>query len=237
VTNENAHNNLMQILAELGVAGLLAFLAVVALALRPSAGPRPLWRTAAVFGLAAFLITALAGHPLLTPMVAFSFWLVVGIAASGAGPLSPGGERWLRRATVTVVLLLVATLPLRANYERRGADLGGVSVGFTRWERDAEGNRYRFAGERSAIFVDANSRFVRIPLRSPDESPRRVRLHLDGRPAAGLIVQPGMWMEARLLLPPEQDGPKFRRVDILVDPPANHDGPNWILVGRPAESR
>jgi O-antigen ligase len=240
VTHENAHNNLMQILAELGIAGLTAFVLVLATALRRGAeGEPPLWRLAALSGLTAFLLTCLGGHPLLTPMVAFPFWLALGLAASGAAPLNALRRTYLRRLIVTAVVVLLVTLPVRAGYERREADLGGAGIGFSKWERDEEGNRFRAAGERSAFFVASSSRFVRIPLRSPDTRQRRVQLRLDGRQVSEVLVPPGMWFETRLVLPPDRDGPKFRRVDIIAKPddagdPLTPD--RAILVGRPSEA-
>lgn len=240
VTHENAHNNLMQILAELGALGLAAFLLVLALALRRSPDGRPPpWRLAALSGLAAFLLTCLGGHPLLTPMVAFPFWLVLGLAASGAAPLGAAPRTHLRRIVVVSALLLVATLPIRAGYERRDADLGGVTIGFSRWERDEEGNRFRGAAERSAFFADSSSRFVRVPLRSPDTRQRRVQLRLDGRQVSEVLVPPGLWFETRLLLPPDRGRPDFRRVDIIVQPDAAGTPlppDRAILVGRPIEA-
>ena len=68
---ENAHNNFLQILAELGLVGLVSFAVVlvgVAVVAVRSLAP---WSPAAgaAVGVAAFLITCLAGHPLLTPEV------------------------------------------------------------------------------------------------------------------------------------------------------------------------
>lgn len=236
VTRENAHNNLMQILAELGIAGLAAFCLVLVTALRRSReASRPPWRMAALFGLAAFLLTCLGGHPLLTPMVAFPFWLALGLAASVAAPLAAVHGTYLRRSVVTAMVLMVATLPARAGYERRDANLDGVTIGFSRWEQDEGGNRFRTAGDRSAFFAASSSRFVKVPLRSPDSRQRRVRLRLDGRDVSEVLVPPGRWYETRLVLPPDRDGPKFRRVDLIVQRDEGDPPDRAILVGRPIE--
>ena len=93
--SENAHNNFLQILAELGLVGF----AIDRLAARarghacegvparrsrrsPSLGNRG--------GLAAFVLTWLAGHPLLLDEPAFTFWVMLGAAAGVAGPRRAG---------------------------------------------------------------------------------------------------------------------------------------------------
>ena len=92
---ENAHNNFLQIGAELGLVGLAAFLWLIARALVPrvrsasvptAAGRRS---TAILLGIGGFFFTCLVGHPLLVPEVAFQFWILIGVAAG----LRPAGSR------------------------------------------------------------------------------------------------------------------------------------------------
>ena len=86
VSHENAHNNFLQILAELGVVGFGAFIWVLATAgaacvRRLSANPNQGLLWAGATGLLVFTITWLAGHPLLLDAPAFSFWLLLGAVA------------------------------------------------------------------------------------------------------------------------------------------------------------
>ena len=116
---ENAHNNFLQVLAELGVFGLGTFLWVLATPFvlaarhrtdRPPSGP------ALVGGLAAFAVTCLAGHPLLTAHVRWCFFLVVGLSA---GLLASGQSAELARngfaarAAATIALILLVSLSFR----------------------------------------------------------------------------------------------------------------------------
>jgi O-antigen ligase len=113
---ENAHNNFLQILAELGIAGLLAFSAALALALAGVRGDArvPLHSAGAVAAVCAFLLTCLAGHPLLTPEVSIAYWSVLGALAKA----HPGPSNGAARVVLLVsVAALLVTLPWRIQRE------------------------------------------------------------------------------------------------------------------------
>ncbi len=115
-TGENAHNNYLQIAAELGLPALAVFLWMMAALWRPAAGTAPVAfaaeRRAVSAGIAAFLVSAVAGHPLLIPQVAAAFFLAVGLAAGLAPPVAPASPR-SRALMWGAVVLLAASLPLR----------------------------------------------------------------------------------------------------------------------------
>ena len=86
--HENAHDNFLQILAELGLTGFGCFVWLLWWSLRPTVNDvRSLWKSGEWIGIdvgvIVFLITCLAGHPLLIPEVAWVFWIAVGLAAGG----------------------------------------------------------------------------------------------------------------------------------------------------------
>jgi O-antigen ligase len=98
---ENAHDNYLQILVELGIPAALLFVVLtgsVTLAGWPRAR-RPQLPEAhgMALGLAAFLLSALFGHPLLVPEVFGVFFLALGLTAGTTGrPGFPGGTgRWI----------------------------------------------------------------------------------------------------------------------------------------------
>ena len=83
---ENAHNYLLQVAAELGLTGLLIFLAV----LFSSPLIRGLWRDCpaplercacgVAYGLLAYVLTWMTGHPLLLSVQQFLFWGLLALA-------------------------------------------------------------------------------------------------------------------------------------------------------------
>jgi O-antigen ligase len=83
---ENAHNYFAQVAGELGLIGLAAFVTVLAICFLPSNRLRHDPLVASVIAaLAAFIVSWLAGHPLLVPEVAYPFWLALAIVAGSAG--------------------------------------------------------------------------------------------------------------------------------------------------------
>jgi hypothetical protein len=114
---ENAHNNFLQIIVELGIPAGLVFLWLVL----PIAG-MGLWTTpnrqrlvpeaqGMALGAAAFLISALFGHPLLISQVGTAFFTALGIAAGLAPTMRQRG--WTSQVAWGVVGFYVATLPWR----------------------------------------------------------------------------------------------------------------------------
>ena len=239
---ENAHNNYIQILAESGATGLVSFLAVVAFALRQSwLHPNPV-SSALLFGIGTFLITCLGGHPLLIGGVAYPFWMALGLAAA---PSPPGDTvpRWARIAAVCVAIVITLALPFRMVAAVRNADVEHASSGFSKWQRAADGSRYRWAGARSTFFIASSSRAVRIPLRrGPDAPPSvEVRVFLDGREADRVLLHEGEdWRLVRLVLARKAEA-RFTRIDLEaatpqtlspVQRPATETS-GVLMVGRP----
>lgn len=232
ITNENAHNQFVQVLAELGIAGLAAFLVLLWSGLRRGGTPER-WRAAAVAAAGGFLLTSLAGHPLLIPMVAATFWLVLGLAAAGA-PADSDRTRRLAGWTFAVTLaLLAATMPWRWRLERHDADLAGVSLGLSAWQTGESGERFQHASGRATLFVARDAAIVRVPLRSADGQRRRVEIFLDGRLAGVARAEPDRWSDADVPFTDVAGRPRYRRID-LVPEATGGSGP-LLQVGRAVE--
>jgi O-antigen ligase len=233
---ENAHNNFLQILAELGVLGLLAFAAVlggVLLSIRRAlqAEGDPLLLGAAG-GVLAFLISALAGHPLLTPEAAFPFWTLAGLAAGLAmrvraaegreamepAPFSAGLAALWRPAWILAVLVLIASIPLRGWQERRQAQVDHLEYGLSGWQIDAEGAEFRQAAAAAFFHVDASRRGLVFPVRADPAggAPLELELALDGRTINRVPLPADRWFTVQLLLPEEPGARRSRRIDLRV---------------------
>ena len=239
---ENAHNNFIQILAESGVTGLLLFLAVIVFAVRKSWRDHdPLLRGLLV-GIGAFLITCLAGHPMLTAPAAYPFWMALGLASVSSGP--PGTlPRGIRMLAVGLLIVFTATLPFRMAAAGRNADVEHASSGFSKWQRAPDGSRYRWAGGHAIFFIPSSARAVRIPLRrGPDAPPSiEVRVFLDGREADRALLHEGEDSRIVRLVLARKAEARFARIDLeavlprtlsrLQKPATETSG--VLMVGRP----
>jgi O-antigen ligase len=112
---QNAHNQFLQVLGELGFTGLLVFGTLLALALGSStrhvlARAVQEGATGAVVGLLGFLVTSLTMHPLLVPEAGMVFWILLGVARGSGSTRVPS---WLEEAALWWMALLILTLPLR----------------------------------------------------------------------------------------------------------------------------
>jgi O-antigen ligase len=229
---ENAHNNYLQIAAELGILGLVAFLWLLRAALGGTSvieqlkGGRSV-EAGFILGLWAFLLTAIVGHPLLTPEAAYPFWIMLG-AAAGAGTWAPSSSRgpWIpaRRLVHLLLALLVVALPWRIQHERQGMDLEHVAFGVSLWTPASEGPRTRTVGRHAIAFVPADVRAVEIPLRgiSATDAGPVVDIWLNGHQANRYVMR-SEWQIVRLVFqgPPDR---RSYRVDLFVSGPANPRG-------------
>lgn len=241
--NENAHNYLVQVVAELGLVGFGALVWMLAIAARntrstlESAGAdRLAWGMAT--GLLAFLLTCLAGHPLLVPEVAGPFWILLG-AAAGSGPavLERGRTpRVYTRVLTAVIATLIVTLPLRARWQIADTNLEHVGIDLSAWRWSEDGVRYREAGVQCTLFVPAQAGWVTLPLRAATSGALlQVEVRLDGRLANVVNVASDSWYNLVLVVPEDRDGPRFKRVDLrALSPPA---APVVLLVGKALAGR
>jgi O-antigen ligase len=216
--HENAHNNFLQIAAELGLTGGVAFVWLVIAALLFAArgatreGPRLLVAAA----LMAFVITWLGGHPLLVPEPAYAFWILAGAAAGGArrAHAVPDASFTGRLALAVCVLAIVATIPPRTKRLMNHADLEHIGIGVSRWEMSTDGIRYREGKGHATLFVPAGA--FKFSVNPRTDAPVRLEVTLDGRVADIVTLAPQAWND--LLLPPRSDrgSARFASMELRV---------------------
>ena len=106
---ENAHNIFLQVLGELGLTGLIAFTWMLWAGLGRGAWQSGVEYRALASGLAAFLISALFGHPLLIFEIAAAFFLALGLAAG----LAPEPTRPVRARQFALAVVVLVSVPWR----------------------------------------------------------------------------------------------------------------------------
>ena len=216
---ENAHNNALQVLAELGVTGLVMFVWLFwQAARRIHATTRyagDVMYSGIVAGVIALGLTALAGHPLLTPEVSHAFWLMLGTAA-GYDQTRAAPSRRTRYGLVLFIAIMIALLPWRFRTEVASLDLEHVRYGTSEWISDA-GGRYQRFDRQATLFVAKNVAAVRIPIREPAAAPGALLdVRFDGRVVNRLGTSPE-WRQVYIVTPATFGDRNFRRIDLIVN--------------------
>lgn len=212
--HENAHNNFIQVAAELGVAGGIFFAWLVIAALitiaRRAADTREPFLLLTLAAVGAFVLTCLGGHPLLVPEAGYVFWTMLGAAAgsSALAPPSPSRVRWL----VPIVLIALAfTMPWRLRETTQDADLEHVGIGVSAWQTSPDDIRYREAVGHASLFVPEGA--IRWSVYPLADRPLQLELKLDGRVANVVTVAPRRWNELNLPARTRPSGARSVRLD------------------------
>ena len=222
-TGENAHNQFIQTLAELGTVGLLPFLWLVFLPVHH--GVKSIVRRTAslllaalTWGVVAFLISCLLGHPLLLPQVLTLFFLALG-ATAGVLPEPPALARPLVRwfGVAAIVVLCISVL-FRMDARRRAAELDNVILGGTSVRGTMDDVRFRQVEPRSVWFVASAVKSVTMPLRRAAEStkPCRVAVTIDGQATTETAPTSETWLRLELPLPPSARPRASRAIGLTV---------------------
>ena len=253
--HENAHNNFLQIAAELGVIGLALFVWLLGVILWRA------WRARArspagsdlegvFFGLVAFMATWLAGHPLLVPEVAYPFWIVLGLALVGGaeGAVTAADPHEARTGdarrhaasliAMTTGVVLLGSVPFRVARELREFDPTTVNYGMAGPEFEEGGVFFRWIRDGVRLFIPLDARAIEIPFRTDSaHGPVDVEIAFEGRVVNRLHVPQGSWQPVRILMPPAANQGRARRVDLVLIPGAGQNGarPNGepaVMVGQ-----
>jgi O-antigen ligase len=199
--HENAHNNVLQVAAELGIAAGVLFAWIIAASLvwigRGAARAPDAFLWLVLAGTGAFALSALGGHPLLIPEAGYVFWTVLGAAAgvTARTPRPRVTSHWLVPAGLAIVVL---ALPWQMKAVMADADLEHVGIDVSRtWQLSPDGIKYRAATGHATLFIPAEGAKVSVFIQS--DAPQRLELKLDGRVANVLTLAPRRWND--LLVP------------------------------------
>ena len=227
---ENAHNNFFQVLGELGIPAFLVFVWLVLGVLvpwRPERGAGSPWgleASAIAAGVAAFLISALFGHPLLITQVLVAFFLALGLAA-GAAPSRPSNNGVGRYVTAGGLGVLLLLLPWRVNaVYTQDADFGGLSA----IAGELDGVPYQRAESRAFWRIANRAQAVTLPLRWAADGAVdcEVTLWFDGRVADRVRPRADAWLPVRFDFHPDIARAERRQLQVQVS-----DGRCQLLAG------
>ncbi len=216
---ENAHNNYVQVAAELGIIGgiFLTWLVAAALfaATRHALGDGDRFLLLVAAGVGAFALTMIGGHPLLIPEPGYMFWAMAGIAA-GARKEDLAVSRAGRVIVAIALTAIVATVPWRMRALESDANLEHIGINVSPLFQSApDGTRYREAPGWASLFVPTGAFKVDINVRS-DAPAARLEVRLDGRIANVVTVVPGTWYHLTMPGRTERATSRFARLDLRL---------------------
>ncbi len=210
VNRGNAHSIFIQPLAEQGLLGFLSFLLLIGVILtiafkmlKGETEKERLWLGLSItIALITWLIFGLFHHIAydLRSLEIF-FWIFTAfllvLARRTAGSFQPG-----KKMVVGLILALTAALVCQVKLITNYPMGEHFQVGFYHWEKQADGSRVRWMGQRAAAVLPAGTEELILELRAPlpgiEQRPQRVRIRLDERTYA-LTLTDREWR--RLALP------------------------------------
>jgi O-antigen ligase len=225
---ENAHNSVLQILVELGAPACVVFLWLVIPPAWPwpRAAPLPgldVERRAVAAGLAAFLTSALFGHPLLIGQVAAAFFVAVGLSGGLTAPPAVPRRRAVRVVVWTAMGLLVVSLPWRVSEAlvRTSGD-GTRGVGASAGVLD--GVAYRPVAREASWTIDGDARGLSLPLRwaADGATDCQVEVVFDGATADRLSLSASAWHALAFAIITTLDGHAPHALVMRVSDPRCH---------------
>ena len=221
---ENAHNYFLQIAAELGIAGLIAFVWLLASSLRPAArslsDPSRDFVSGGLFASAiVFLLTAISGHPFLVREASFPFWMLIGVAAvASQSHAPPPRARWVTRVAAGAIVVLIAGVAFRPGVPR--LRLKPLQDGLGPLQMEFRGRRFRDMGVYGSLFVGPTVTGVEIPVRLADAARTGPRMRVWDQEPGWSQHQTAVgadWVVLRLTLPTADPLMPYQRINLSVE--------------------
>jgi len=237
----SAHNTFLNVAAEMGIVGLVAFLTLLGVTFMVAI--RTLRRAAAsgettdrgviwvsvgmIAGLAAYTLTMIPGDRLILREDVVTFAALLAIVAClrdvipASAPItgSPRARReiWTRRTALIVMAALLATVPVRAMLERRGMKLDRVTFGLHDVE-GPDGQRFRWTAGHATYYRPSSDQQLTLRVRSVAPFPQTVSIKLDGAEIDRLTLADHAWRPLRYQLPPRLRASAYYKVELEVGP-------------------
>ena len=230
-----AHNAFLQVAAELGVVGLIAFTWMIGAALWMIASglrkrPHDAVLLGAAGGITAFLLTtASSGHPLLLEVTAYPFWIVLGLATGwafhgSALPDAPPARSYATSrgwsAVAVAAGILFASVPVRVERETERINFAGITYGtHGGWRKSSRDLTHVWTSERATLFLESEATEVEIPLRAlfaRFTGPVMVEMSVDGDVVDRVALTDSRWRRVRLSLPSVSR--RYLQLDLRVSP-------------------
>jgi O-antigen ligase len=236
----SAHNTFLNVAAEMGIVGLLAFLTLLGVTFgvairtlrRAAGGAGPnrelVWMMVGLIaGLAAYTLTMIPGDRLILreDVVTFAALLaivaclraVIPAPAATAGSPPARREIWMRRSALIVMAALLATVPVRAMLERRGIKLDRVTFGLHDVEGAAD-QRFRWTSGHATYYRPSSDQQLTLRVRSVAPFPQTVSIKLNGAEIDRLTLTDHAWRPLRYQLPPRVRESAYYKVELEVGP-------------------
>jgi hypothetical protein len=239
----SAHNQFLEVAAELGLVGGMLFIGMFAVILwrawKAISTSRDPVLGSAIAGVVAFLITCLAGQPLLYGVVAFPFWMVLGVVLAGGDVASPAvsvdssvaSRRLKSRLIAGFVIVLAFSIPVRVVQGKERVNFALANYGFSEWHYPSYGRPYRLVQNEGTFFTYPHARGLKLPIRRDVEAGRNgleVDISLDGGLVRSITLTDDEWQMVEFAIPADPRR-RYRRIDLEIRAPAG--GRAQVRVG------
>ena len=117
-------------------------------------------------------------------------------------------------------------------YLRDPAWLADQTTGLRKWERAADGTRYRWSGRHASFFVAADATRIVVPLATtfdtPEDAQMIVTFSIDDRRAARVLLTNASWTAVTLEMP-ARGSRRVRRIDVRTS--VTREGNHGVMIG------